>query len=593
MKKMKKSLMVVMAFVLVLTFFSSFTAEAAGNGENFDKSGILQINVYHVDANTNNKILLQSGSGFLISDSADGAQYVITCNHVANVSSADQAYICESLAVDRLNIKIEVVITRDLTQSVSIVQASEEADFAILKLDAPIYERQPLVLNPEGPSLTEDVYAMGYPDAIQALQDFVYYSESDVVVTKGSVSMCEMLTGGVPYIQHSAVVTAGNSGGPLLDSDGYVVGLNTFVQTLETGNYYYSLSIKEVTNALDALGINYLTAGDNTGTDSTAEEITTEQNQTGEDDDTTETEPVAEEAMVDKSQLSTLLLDAKSYAEEDYTEESYSNLQDAINEADIINNKLDATQAEIDDAVTKLNTAISELEKAKSDNTMMIIIIAAAAVVVIIIVVVIVAVSSSNKKKAAEEQRRRMMQQNTSMGGSGMRAGIPGGYSQNMVTAQVPPAMAQQSQRTAPQPPQPPASPAMQNPYNQASFGEGAGETSVLGYGGGETTVLGGINQSKATLTRVKTNERVDIAKQLFRIGKERNKVDYCITNNNSVSRIHADIVFKNGAYFIIDNNSTNYTFVNGQMIPAKQEVAISDGDRIKFAEEEFIFKIG
>ena len=127
------------------------------------------------------------------------------------------------------------------------------------------------------------------------------------------------------------------------------------------------------------------------------------------------------------------------------------------------------------------------------------------------------------------------------------------------------------------------------NPYAS----EGAGETSVLGYGGGETSVLGGANQKKASLTRVKTNEHVDIVKQLFRIGKERSKVDYCITNNNSVSRVHADIVFKNGGYYLIDNNSTNYTFVNGQLIPAKQEVAISDGDRIKFAEEEFIFKLG
>ena len=115
----------------------------------------------------------------------------------------------------------------------------------------------------------------------------------------------------------------------------------------------------------------------------------------------------------------------------------------------------------------------------------------------------------------------------------------------------------------------------------------------MLGYGQGETTVLNGNNHVRASLTRVKTNEKVDITKQLFRVGKERNKVDYCVTNNNAVSRIHADIVYKNGQYFVIDNNSTNYTFVNGQMIAAKQEVALSDGDRIKFAEEEFIFNVG
>ena len=144
-----------------------------------------------------------------------------------------------------------------------------------------------------------------------------------------------------------------------------------------------------------------------------------------------------------------------------------------------------------------------------------------------------------------------------------------------------------------PTPPVPPQQPMSQGPqYSSSYMNEGAGETSVLGYGTGETTVLSGSNQAKATLTRLKTTEKVDITKQLFRVGKERSKVDYCITNNNSVSRIHADIVYKNGQYFIIDNNSTNYTFVNGQMIPAKQEVALSSGDNIKFAEEEFTFTV-
>lgn len=587
--KMKQYLVIAMTMILVLACLSvtPLKSKAAG-GEDFDKSGVLQINVSHVDANTNTKTLLMSGSGFLISDSADGAQYVITCNHVVTPTADYAAYACGVLGVDRLNTKIEVVIQRDLVQSATLVQASEEADFAILKLDAPIYEKKPMKLNPDGPSLTEDVYAMGYPAAVQEIQDYVYYSEDDVVVTKGSVSMCEMTTGGVPYVQHSATITEGNSGGPLLDSDGNVVGLNTFVRTVDTGTYYYSLCIKEVTSALDQLGIGYLTA-DGSTTGNTENDNNTEATTEADAATTAEPEPAVEpEVTADKSKLVEALTDAKSYVEDDYTADSYKALQDAITSANDINNKTDASQSEVDNAVLSLNTAINGLEKAKSNQTMLIIIIVAAVVVVIIVVVIIVVVNSSNKKKKTVAAR-----------GTVYPSGALGAGAMNMPSRQtdaIAPPMSNGSSAMPPQPPTPPMPPTppqnttvSANPY----AAEGAGETSVLGYGGGETSVLGGTNQKKASLTRVKTNEHVDIAKQLFRIGKERSKVDYCITNNNSVSRVHADIVFKNGGYYLIDNNSTNYTFVNGQMIPAKQEVAISDGDTIKFAEEEFIFKLG
>lgn len=579
MKKTRKLIALTAAFILILIMIKPYMVSAAtGVGENFNKSGVLQINVYHVDANTNNKVLIQSGSGFLISDSTEGSQYVITCNHVVDVSEEAKSYLREVLGIAQLNIKIEVVITRDLTQNVTITQASKEADYAILKLDAPIYQREAMILNPAGPSLTEDVYAMGYPDAIQDLSDFTYYSEDEVVVTKGNVSLCELMSDGVPYIQHSAVVTGGNSGGPLVDEDGYVVGLNTFVYSLDTGTYYYSLSIKEITNALDLIGINYQTPDNMSGSqEEPAGDTTTEAE--GNSGETSE-EPATEEpeVTIDTAALDGLLLDATGYLEEDYTEESFQNLQNAIDDANAVKNKADVTQAEIDSAKDTLQKAIDDLEKA-GNNTMMLIVIIAVAVLIIIVIIIVIAVTSSKKKSS-----RRTGASSNPFAQDSM--GLPSR------TVTVPPSLVPQ----APVPPKQPnmaGQPYMASRQMAATAGEGAGETSVLGYGAGETSVLGGANQGKATLTRIKTNETVDIVKQLFRVGKERNKVDFCITNNNSVSRIHADIVFKNGQYYIIDNNSTNYTFLNGQMVPAKQEVALSDGDRIKFAEEEFVFKLG
>ena len=92
-------------------------------------------------------------------------------------------------------------------------------------------------------------------------------------------------------------------------------------------------------------------------------------------------------------------------------------------------------------------------------------------------------------------------------------------------------------------------------------------------------------------MVRVKTGENISIRKAKFVLGKERNRVDYCVANNNSVSRTHANIIYRNGSYFIVDLNSTNNTFLNGQQLAPNQEVRLNVNDRIKLADEEFIFR--
>ena len=71
---------------------------------------------------------------------------------------------------------------------------------------------------------------------------------------------------------------------------------------------------------------------------------------------------------------------------------------------------------------------------------------------------------------------------------------------------------------------------------------------------------------------------RIDITKDNFLIGKERKKVDYCIGGDSSVSRIHAMIRIIQGGFYIEDQDSTNYTFVNNNQIPAYKAVYIQDG---------------
>ena len=94
-----------------------------------------------------------------------------------------------------------------------------------------------------------------------------------------------------------------------------------------------------------------------------------------------------------------------------------------------------------------------------------------------------------------------------------------------------------------------------------------------------------------AVLWYPKTNERVQLLECVTRIGKKRDSVDFCIAGNPAVSRHHADIVRKDGAYYLIDQNSLNKSRVNGVFASPMQEVLLHAGDRIDLADEILIFE--
>ncbi|MGG3564702.1 FHA domain-containing protein [Neobacillus rhizosphaerae] len=122
-------------------------------------------------------------------------------------------------------------------------------------------------------------------------------------------------------------------------------------------------------------------------------------------------------------------------------------------------------------------------------------------------------------------------------------------------------------------------------------------ETSVLGMVDvdGGTTVLGADlfeEPSYPYVVREKTQEKITINRTSFRIGKERQQCDYVVSDNNAVSRNHADILTRNGRYYIVDNGSTNKTFVDGRVIPVEKEREIFSGTKLRLANEDFVFYI-
>ena len=93
-------------------------------------------------------------------------------------------------------------------------------------------------------------------------------------------------------------------------------------------------------------------------------------------------------------------------------------------------------------------------------------------------------------------------------------------------------------------------------------------------------------------LFRVCTEEEIEINKPVFRIGKERSYVDYFVSNNNAVSRSHADLILRDEKVYVKDLNSKNRTYINDEVIQIEVETEVHDGDRLRFANEEFVLHL-
>ncbi|SFU78934.1 FHA domain-containing protein [Butyrivibrio sp. M55] len=132
----------------------------------------------------------------------------------------------------------------------------------------------------------------------------------------------------------------------------------------------------------------------------------------------------------------------------------------------------------------------------------------------------------------------------------------------------------------------------------QDLFGNTSGDTTVLGAGGGFDNSMTGMNMATPSqrldgghLERKKNGESIAISKANFSIGKDDLHCDFCIRDNNTISRQHAIISISAGRVYIEDNHSKNGTYLNDIKLISGQRQELRDGDCLKLSNEEFIYK--
>ncbi|WP_419954644.1 FHA domain-containing protein [Neobacillus niacini] len=107
------------------------------------------------------------------------------------------------------------------------------------------------------------------------------------------------------------------------------------------------------------------------------------------------------------------------------------------------------------------------------------------------------------------------------------------------------------------------------------------------------TTALGVDNRnlSKPFLIDAESGTNIVVTKEVFKLGRDPEQVDYTL-NSKVVGRIHAELVTTDGEYFLIDKHSRNGSYVNGVKLSSNEKTKIKHEDRIKLANQEFIFKL-
>ena len=91
-------------------------------------------------------------------------------------------------------------------------------------------------------------------------------------------------------------------------------------------------------------------------------------------------------------------------------------------------------------------------------------------------------------------------------------------------------------------------------------------------------------------IIRVSTGERVLIDKNQFTVGRDIN-VDYKIPENIYIGKCHCWFLEVSGIWYIMDNNSSNKTLVNGIEITPNTAIQLIDKTEIVLANEKFIFR--
>lgn len=198
----------------------------------------------------------------VVYSSAEGQQTVVSIGSgvaVARDKIVTNAHVVEMASGDD-SVQI-VIVPSDGAQSyrAAVIASLPGKDLALLQLTAGALVPASIFAGPVSDGA--DVFAIGYPASVDiALEQ----SEADVlrpqppVKTRGTVSSGRT-SKTVESLLHTAPIAPGNSGGPIVDACGRILGINSFgsVPTDGGAEFYFAVSARELVSFLSNRGVEF------------------------------------------------------------------------------------------------------------------------------------------------------------------------------------------------------------------------------------------------------------------------------------------------------------------------------------------------
>lgn len=247
---MKKRLIAI-ALAMLLVIGTVLPAAAAGFDNSVLESVVVILSQYDYQGYRCSSI----GTGFFIGAEGAAPQYLVTNCHVV------QDYIATGKSSG--GGALAVLFDASDYEEAYIVDYDAEMDLALLRLGSATDKRKPLKLRlPENDLVGDTVYAVGYPGTSEYVGAISSYGAQDATVTDGTVSRLVTQSGtGRRVLQTTAVIHGGSSGGPLVDTNGAVLGINTLHYIDEEGNQIegsnYAISVEELLPLLERNKVQY------------------------------------------------------------------------------------------------------------------------------------------------------------------------------------------------------------------------------------------------------------------------------------------------------------------------------------------------
>lgn len=283
---------VLLALTLFMTGLTSITAYAFDNSVREGTVAVvfyLKNAAYYITDGTNIKWVQDigdtewsAGSGFFIGTSGEDPQYIVTnCHVIEDYVNADEGgtylyatgstYQGYPLIIGATSCELRIYYSQD-DYDIAYVDCYgdvEKVDLAVLRIRNATDKRRALqIMTPTDDMVGDTVYTVGYPgNADNYFTGASQYGINDSTVHQGSINRFVMNTGvGVERIAVDATIQHGNSGGPLVTEEGYVIGVNTnvwstspFDEQIEAD--YYAISGTELVRFFDKNNIPYEMAG--------------------------------------------------------------------------------------------------------------------------------------------------------------------------------------------------------------------------------------------------------------------------------------------------------------------------------------------